>query len=874
MRKADVKVDNDGDSFLSRQQAVLRVLRSQVIQSQLTAGALEKDRVSLIKIQAPPRDAAEAAAFKPVPFALFPMSASLERKLDEAVGQPAGAGPYLPALEQLVQLVKLADPYLSPYATTNVLFLSDGKPSDAVHELELPRRLATVLHELRAAVPEGRLALNIYGCGDIVSDADTWCLRQMKAALPECATFEMTNSKKYGELEETLKSGFSTTLAASRISSVSEATRRLPLRMVSRPAFEREVTYDGVRVFLPSKRLADFKSPLRPFLSRNNVSISVSNRILGHGGERNAYMMHFKDGGDGFTERDEEWVVKESRHEFKRAEDERDFHQKALITQKAAEDLAKEFNQQAKELGLTGLPEVAYMTCCFIETGKMTRETGEPAEPKEPPRRSLFAERHIRGQFRKWNTNVGSVVTTEAPPQEDVVAEHDDGGQGQRWRINSDDVPQAFSHFTIDFCQRPNSQFRLEGGEAGACLVCDLQGCYSKSTHAFKLIDPVIHSDLGVKNLFGATDRGAKGIEDFLKSHKCNEVCRMMELTHNSKFVAENISSTERSSVNTSIITVRATDHLKEREIERAVERREQQKAVKRGEKERTPSGTIKHHHDGVKMVTTPDFKGGVTVMRSGRYRTELCKWWERGNCKNGDRCTYAHGVHELRGADGLLLHPPPPGSEPPAPPPAPPPPAAPAYRGLAAAEAPPAAPAYRNLAAAEGRSPPGLSQLGSGGSAARRAVCAHDALPVPAAEEAWQEAPKPAEEGRPRPRWQWWWPRRTLHRTCRPPRAGVSSGACAAGGGTVGGGTGGLCRGGGGAPSSGGKGGRGGGGGGPARVAAARPRGRRLDTRAAEAITRRGAGARDANHDEAYRPVRVAHFYGRGEPSGRATAL
>ena len=34
--------------------------------------------------------------------------------------------------------------------------------------------------------------------------------------------------------------------------------------------------------------------------------------------------------------------------------------------------------------------------------------------------------------------------------------------------------------------------------------------------------------------------------------------------------VAENISSTERSSVNTSIITVRATDHLKEREIERA----------------------------------------------------------------------------------------------------------------------------------------------------------------------------------------------------------------------------------------------------------------------------------------------------------------
>ena len=66
------------------------------------------------------------------------------------------------------------------------------------------------------------------------------------------------------KLAETLKRGFSTTLAASRISSVSEATRRLPLRMVSRPAFEREVTYDGVKVFLPSKRLADFKKPGAP----------------------------------------------------------------------------------------------------------------------------------------------------------------------------------------------------------------------------------------------------------------------------------------------------------------------------------------------------------------------------------------------------------------------------------------------------------------------------------------------------------------------------------------------------------------------------------------------------------------------------------
>ena len=216
----------------------------------------------------------------------------------------------------------------------------------------------------------------------------------------------------------------------------------------------------------------------------------------------------------------------------------------------------------------------------------------------------------------------------------------------------------------------------------------------------------------------------------------------MMELPHSSKFVAENISSTERSSVNTSIITVRATDHLKEREIERAVERREQQKAVKRGEGA-DAVGDVKHHHDGVKMVTTPDFKGGVTVMRSGRYRTELCKWWERGNCKNGDRCTYAHGVHELRAPMAYSCTHRRPAPSPRRRPRRRPPrrpivwqrqsaAAAPACRGLAAAGAA-AAPAYRNLAAAE--APPA-------------APSAPTTLPpVPAAEEAWREAPKPDEE-------------------------------------------------------------------------------------------------------------------------------
>ena len=80
----------------------------------------------------------------------------------------------------------------------------------------------------------------------------------------------------------------------------------------------------------------------------------------------------------------------------------------------------------------------------------------------EPPRRSLFAERKIDGQFRKWNTNFGATVKT-AEVDEAAEAEEErteavgsSAAEGEErvpkpLRLSSDLVPQAFSHFTIDF---------------------------------------------------------------------------------------------------------------------------------------------------------------------------------------------------------------------------------------------------------------------------------------------------------------------------------------------------------------------------------------------------------------------------------------
>ena len=84
--------------------------------------------------------------------------------------------------------------------------------------------------------------------------------------------------------------------------------------------------------------------------------------------------------------------------------------------------------------------------------------------------------------------------------------EGDDDGDGDapaqtRVKLVTDDVPQAFSHFSLFYSERPLSQVKGKGGVAGRCLACDLQGCFQRDQNTFTLFDPVIHSDLGETSL-------------------------------------------------------------------------------------------------------------------------------------------------------------------------------------------------------------------------------------------------------------------------------------------------------------------------------------------------------------------------------------
>ena len=143
-----------------------------------------------------------------------------------------------------------------------------------------------------------------------------------------------------------------------------------------------------------------------------------------------------------------------------------------------------------------GLPKISYMTCCYVKTKGSDRPAAD-----EVAERYLFAERKIEGEFRKWNTNFGAVIRLTDDAMQELRerdeargadgADGEDGGDGgdggdgdapARTRVSlvTDDVPQAFSHFSLFYSERPLSQVKGKGGVAGRCLACDLQGCFQK----------------------------------------------------------------------------------------------------------------------------------------------------------------------------------------------------------------------------------------------------------------------------------------------------------------------------------------------------------------------------------------------------------
>ena len=63
-------------------------------------------------------------------------------------------------------------------------------------------------------------------------------------------------------------------------------------------------------------------------------------------------------------------------------------------------------------------------------------------------------------------------------------------------------------------------------------LICDLQGNYDGEHKMFRFTDPVIHYHNTQKStkkcVYGRTDKGQKGMHDFLRTHECSALCHLL----------------------------------------------------------------------------------------------------------------------------------------------------------------------------------------------------------------------------------------------------------------------------------------------------------------------------------------------------------
>lgn len=141
------------------------------------------------------------------------------------------------------------------------------------------------------------------------------------------------------------------------------------------------------------------------------------------------------------------------------------------MTQMVAESYAQEFNRECSKKGLN-------YNVGFVPVSVLHLKTAEG-------RRLIYnVEPMLKGDYRKHNDNDGHVETKLL-------------------------LPQAFSHYTHE---RSNNLL----------VVVDIQGVGSFYT------DPQIHSFDGEG--FGLGNMGQDGLTKFLKTHECNQICRLLDL--------------------------------------------------------------------------------------------------------------------------------------------------------------------------------------------------------------------------------------------------------------------------------------------------------------------------------------------------------
>ena len=477
--------------------------------------------------------------------------------------QPKLPGNYLPAIEAAERLLLYN---MSGSCALFLLFLSDGRPSDFPMSKANFRNGETIICDrvARLASKFGR-RLTVSTIGFAQRGEDFSVLKSMADITKEYGiegTFQAP-SLSYESLGLAI-STITTSLTATKIelqASGDAGAARRTVRDVNREARSSadDFTVSDAWLVYQSHQVRRYKwSPdggrrggawvEAPAITPGAVGVAMRRTVFGEGAER--MVRKFREIGRDGVFVGPKMVAKESRFvEDLRSRDLIKFHEVFCKTQAQAQSLAEMFNDRVAGLPGVGptMPRVEFLDCCVFEVKDVRQgDVGILVEKMLDPARS-----------KKWNSNCGyvegqkraidgapapqvagpmiplpagaaSALGTIGESDEDSEGESDElednqatAPQGTGLRVDAADVPQAFSHFTYRQTRRK-------------MLVCDLQGALRPGTDSspavFELTDPVIHyrSSTGRTSVFGRTDRGAKGIHDFFRTHGCGELCRAL----------------------------------------------------------------------------------------------------------------------------------------------------------------------------------------------------------------------------------------------------------------------------------------------------------------------------------------------------------
>ena len=472
--------------------------------------------------------------------------------------RPSSHGHYIPSLNLAMASLQQGD---HEGLALFLFFLSDGRPSDVSQ--------SGMIYIYASAIGRAfkkRLSFGMVGFGNPLDDLTV--LQKMTSfmsAQGAVGSFHRSDLKKIGSLGTSLANMSSTLTKTRTLLTLINGEKRID-RSVTISDFKKNITtppnFWETRTIRQHRLICrqlersgkDFKWKEVPLLNPMAAGIVYSNDPFGKGTERLVYQLREVDEYRKFV--GFPLVGKDSKSVG--YNDPREFHHSFCKTQMVAANLANKFNQRldmSPEVG-KNVPRIEFLDCYVYIFYEQNYEFG------------YLVEKQLDDtQYKKWNDNRGGVhgqrenpvkrtmefevdakkLFNELKPiiQDTIIEEDEEEGNSEdddssdeeveisrkltSLRVSApirrtnkllpilnEDVPQAFTHFTYSWTKREK-------------MVCDLQGVLDKSRvpPVFEFTDPVIHyqSNSGRTRVFGRTDHGFKGMQEFFKTHKCNNVC-------------------------------------------------------------------------------------------------------------------------------------------------------------------------------------------------------------------------------------------------------------------------------------------------------------------------------------------------------------